>query len=103
MTDEEKAIEIGNNAKRQKYFDPRCNDLAGNIAHASAMIMAVRMKEELGLITEWFEHIAQIADDKKTANGVVMKDSDAFDEIRCLAKRCADYVNTILLKKSEEQ
>ena len=44
------------------------------------------------LIIEWFEHIAQIADDRKTLTGVVMKDSDAFDEIKCLAKRCAEYV-----------
>lgn len=44
------------------------------------------------LIIEWFKHIAQIADDKKTLNGFVMADSDAFDEIKCLARRCAEYV-----------
>lgn len=48
--------------------------------------------EDKELIIEWFNNIAQIADDKKTLNGVVMKDSDAFDEIKCLAKRCAEYV-----------
>lgn len=48
--------------------------------------------ENKELIIEWFNHIAQIADDKKTLNGVVMKDSDAFNEIECLAKRCAEYV-----------
>lgn len=40
MTVEEKAVEIADNAKRQKYFDDRCNDLSGNIAYQSAMIMA---------------------------------------------------------------
>lgn len=35
------------------------------------------------LIIEGFKHIAQIADDRKTLNGVVMKDSEAFDEIKC--------------------
>ena len=44
------------------------------------------------LIIEWFKHIAQIANDKKTLNGFVMKDSDAFDEIKCLARNCAEYV-----------
>lgn len=44
------------------------------------------------LIISWFNHIAQIASDKKTLNGVVMADSDAFDEIKCLARRCARYV-----------
>lgn len=53
-----------------------------------------------GLIIGWFNHIAQIADDKKTLNGFVMKDSDAFDEIKCLAKRCAEYVDRFVeLKK----
>lgn len=44
------------------------------------------------LIIKWFKHIAQIANDKKTPNGFVMKDSDAFDEIKCLAHSCAEYV-----------
>lgn len=44
------------------------------------------------LIVEWFKHIARIADDKKTLTGFVMKDSDAFDEIKYLAQRCAEYV-----------
>lgn len=56
-----------------------------------------QLDEELNLITDWFKHIAQMADDKKTLTGVVMKDSDAFDEIKCLAKRCAEYVDKRLL------
>ena len=44
------------------------------------------------LIIGWFNHIAQVASDRKTLNGVVMKDSDAFDEIKCLAHECAEYV-----------
>lgn len=48
------------------------------------------------LIVEWFNHIAQIANDKKTLNGFVMKDSDAFDEIKCLARRSAKYVEKYL-------
>lgn len=56
-----------------------------------------QLNEELNLITDWFNHIAQMADDKKTLSGAVMKDSDAFDEIKCLAKRCAEYVDKRLL------
>lgn len=55
------------------------------------------IKKELKLISEWFDHIAQIADDRKTLNGFVMSDSNALVEIRCLAKDSADYIRTILL------
>jgi hypothetical protein len=51
------------------------------------------MKEEdKELIIEWFEHIAQIADDRKTANGIVMPDWAALDEIKCKAKNAAEYI-----------
>lgn len=44
------------------------------------------------LIIGWFNRIAQVADDKKKLNGVVMKDSDAFDHIWCLAHEYIEYV-----------
>lgn len=44
------------------------------------------------LIIEWFKRIAQIADDKKTLNGVVMKNSEVLDEIKCLASNCVEYI-----------
>lgn len=53
-------------------------------------------KTDKELIIEWFNHIAQIANDKKTLNGFVMKDSDAFDEIKCLARRSAEYAKKYL-------
>lgn len=43
-------------------------------------------KEEHNLVKLWFEHIAQIADDRKTLNGVVMDDAHALNEIRAIAK-----------------
>jgi hypothetical protein len=49
-------------------------------------------QEDKELIIEWFEHIAQIADDRKTANGVVMEDWAALDEIKCKAKNAAEYI-----------
>lgn len=48
--------------------------------------------EEKDLLLCWFEHIAQLATDKKTANGVVMSDEDAFAEIASLAKNACYYV-----------
>lgn len=53
-------------------------------------------KTDKELIIEWFNHIVQIANDKKTLNGFVMKDSYAFDEIKCLARSAAEYVEKYL-------
>ena len=49
-------------------------------------------KEQIDLIIGWFEHIAQIADDRKTANGVVMEDWAALDEIKTLAIDSVYYI-----------
>ena len=43
-------------------------------------------------ILYWFKHMAQIADDRKTANGVVMKDWAALDEIKVLATDSVYYI-----------
>jgi hypothetical protein len=53
--------------------------------------------EEKDLLLYWFEHIAQLATDKKTANGVVMTDEDAFAEIAALAKDACFYIQTNIL------
>lgn len=52
------------------------------------------------LIMGWFEHIVQIARDRKTANGVVMSRQHALDEIASLAQDAAYFVNKYM-KKSE--
>lgn len=52
---------------------------------------------ELELIKGWFEHIAQIADDRKTANGFVMEDWVALDEIKTLARNSVQYIENRLL------
>ena len=44
------------------------------------------------IIIDWFEHIAQIADDRKTLNGDVMEDWAALDEIKALAKDSVYYI-----------
>lgn len=48
--------------------------------------------KDIELIIHWFDHIAQIANDRKTANGVVMTPEDALDEIKALARDAAFYV-----------
>ena len=52
------------------------------------------MTWEKELIIEWFEHIKQMATDRKTANGVVMQYQDTLDEIKCLAKDAIDYLKS---------
>lgn len=50
--------------------------------------------EEKELLLYWLEHVAQLATDKKTANGVVMPDEEAFAEIAALAKDACFYIQT---------
>ena len=49
-------------------------------------------QEDKENIIYWFEHIAQIADDRKTANGVVMEYWSALDEIKAIAKDSIYYI-----------
>ena len=60
------------------------------------------MNEELKLVAGWFEHIEQLATDRKTANGYVMSMSDTLDEIRCLAKDSRWYMEKHLINKEGE-
>ena len=50
------------------------------------------MEVDLELITGWFDHIAQIADDRMTLTGQRMTDAHALDEIKCLAKNSSEFV-----------
>ena len=63
------------------------------IQYIKEQVENMEMKEvDLELIVGWFEHIAQMADDRKTLNGEVMEDWAALDEIKCLAKNSADFI-----------
>ena len=53
-------------------------------------------QKNIELVIKWFEHIAQIADDRKTANGFVMDYQEAMDEIKSLALRSKDYVEMFM-------
>ena len=58
-------------------------------------------EENISLIIKWFDHISQIADDRKTVNGFVMSRQDALDEIRCLAKQSREYVEMFMVNNNE--
>lgn len=47
---------------------------------------------DLDLITGWFDHIAQIADDRMTLTKQKMTDVHALDEIKCLAKNSSEFI-----------
>ena len=47
---------------------------------------------DLDLITGWFDHIAQIADDRMTLTNQRMTDAHALDEIKCMAKNSSEFI-----------
>lgn len=47
---------------------------------------------DLELITSWFDHIAQIADDRMTLTNQRMTDAHALCEIKCLAKNSTEFI-----------
>ena len=58
-------------------------------------------EENISLIIKWFEHIEQMATDRKTLNGFVMNYQETLDEIRCLAKESKDYVKMFMTKNED--
>lgn len=66
---------------------------AGELQFLRDSINTLEVKEvDLELITGWFDHVAQMADDRKTLNGEVMEDWAALDEIKCLAKNSSEFI-----------
>jgi hypothetical protein len=61
----------------------------------------LKQEENISLIIKWFDHIAQISDDRKTQTGFVMSRQDALDEIKCLAKRSKEYVEMFMVNNNE--
>ena len=49
-------------------------------------------QEEKNSIVSWFDHIEQMATDRKTLNGAVMEPMHALDEIKALAKNSAEFI-----------
>lgn len=59
------------------------------------------LDENISLIVKWFEHIEQLATDRKTQNGFVMEYQDTLDEIKCLAKRSKEYVEMFMVNNED--
>lgn len=53
-------------------------------------------KDNMESIMSYFEHIAQIANDRKNADGFVMKAPDALDEINIIAQEGAEYIQFLI-------
>lgn len=49
-------------------------------------------RDEKDLIKNWFDHIVQMATDRKTITGNVMDDAHCLDEIKVLGKNASDYI-----------
>ena len=58
-----------------------------------SFIDSLEVKEvDLELIIGWFDHIAQIADNRMTLTNQRMTDAHALDEIKCLAKNSSEFI-----------
>ena len=57
---------------------------------------------ELGVVAKWFYNIAKLANERKTANGVVMNNSDTLKQIETEARIAAEYVENYLLIERNE-
>jgi hypothetical protein len=58
-----------------------------------SFLNTLEVKEvDLELITDWFDHIAQIADDRMTLTNQRMTDAHALDEIKCLARNSSEFI-----------
>jgi hypothetical protein len=55
----------------------------------------------MSLIVKWFEHIEQLATDRKTQNGFVMDKQETLNEIKCLAKHSKEYVEMFMINNNE--
>lgn len=78
------------------YYEPEnFKDVGAKMALDSlkSFLDTLEVKEvDLELIIGWFDHIAQIANDRKTLNGDIMDVWAAFDEIKCLAKNSSEFI-----------
>ena len=81
---------------RQKVMGVRTDFADGQkgvLTELLSFINSLEVKEvDFDLIIGWFDHIAQIADDRMTLTGQRMTDAHALDEIKCLAKNSSEFI-----------
>ena len=103
MTRKEQIIHAAKQAEKKLGFAQIVKDAKGvNSAYGIGFLEGAKWADEhsievkdvdLDLITVWFDHIAQIADDRMTLTNQRMTDAHALDEIKCLAKDSAEFIN----------
>lgn len=78
----------------KSYNEHRCDNCIVEFYEEFLEILdTLEVKEvDLELITGWFDHIAQIADDRMTLTNQRMTDAHALDEIKCLAKNSSEFI-----------
>lgn len=59
------------------------------------------LEENISMVIGWFEHIEQMATDRKTLNGFVMDYQETLEEIKCLSKQSKEYVKMFMLNNNE--
>ena len=89
--------EIERRIEETKSMQPKFDQFwAGQISAFKGVLKildTLEMKEvDLELITGWFDHIAQIANDRMTLTNQRMTDAHALDEIKCLAKNSSEFI-----------
>ena len=89
--------ELERRIKETESMQPKFDQFwAGQISAFKGVLKildTLEVKEvDLELITGWFDHITQIADDRMTLTGQRMTDAHALDEIKCLAKNSSEFI-----------
>lgn len=78
---------------RDKHYDEWEEGQDSERIAILGIIDTFEVKEvDLELITGWFDHIAQIADNRMTFTNQRMTDAHALDEIKCLAKNSSEFI-----------
>lgn len=70
-----------------------CRDHIWSTLYNENVPESAKEKTPKELVMCWFDHIAQLADDHKNQNGVVMSDYQTFLEIKSLAITSREFVN----------
>ena len=86
-------IDKGINGRNDWHLDEYRKGYHDALIMLKKYLSILEVKEvNLELITGWFDHIAQIADDRMTLTNQRMTDAHALDEIKCLARNSSEFI-----------
>ena len=69
-----------------------CNAYKASLSFLDTLDTLEVKEVDLNLIIGWFDHIAQMANDRLTLNGERMTDGQTLIEIKCLAKDSSEFI-----------